>query len=132
MGEETVAMLKPSLSQADRVAIVDRIQASNFTLLASWSLALSDELVDRFYEEHRGQSFFPSLREHLRSGPVQVLVLRGPDAIDRLRALVGATDPSLAASGTIRSIYGVNKTANAIHASDSPASVARELGILCA
>lgn len=131
VGEETVAILKPSLSQLDRVAVISMIQATDLTLLSSWTLTLSDKQIGQLYHEHKERPFFPSLHQHMRSGSVQVLLLRGIDAVSRLRSLIGATDPALAASGTIRSVYGINQTANAIHASDSSVSVVRELGILC-
>lgn len=129
--EDTVAILKPSLSSSNRTSIIDLLRDNNFTILSTWSLTLTNEQIDRFYEEHRERSFFPSLQQHMLSGPSLVLVVRGTNAVARLRSLVGATDPAQAAPGTIRSLYGIDKTANAIHASDSSASVVRELSILC-
>jgi nucleoside-diphosphate kinase len=47
--------------------------------------------------------------------------------VARIRALCGATDPSEAEPGSIRSDFGVSMTENAIHASDSVDSARREI-----
>ena len=48
---------------------------------------------------------------------------------DRLREVVGATDPAQAAEGTVRKLFGESKQMNSVHASDSPASAEREIKI---
>ena len=58
------------------------------------------------------------------------VVLSKENAIDDLRELVGNTDPSKAAPGTIRALYGTNVTQNGVHASDCPKSASREIGFL--
>jgi nucleoside-diphosphate kinase len=63
----------------------------------------------------------------MSSGPIVVLVAEGDDAINRLRELVGATDPKKAENNTIRKMYGKSITENAIHASDSAESAIREI-----
>ena len=49
------------------------------------------------------------------------------DAVARLRAVIGATDPAEAAAGTIRKLYAESKGRNAIHASDSLDNARREV-----
>lgn len=58
------------------------------------------------------------------------LVYQGEDAVARIRAILGATDPNEAQPGSIRREFGSNIMVNAAHASDSPESVKRELGII--
>jgi nucleoside-diphosphate kinase len=55
----------------------------------------------------------------MTSGRVMPLVLRAPNAVARLREVIGATDPAAAAEGTIRKLYAESKQNNIIHASDS-------------
>jgi nucleoside-diphosphate kinase len=56
--------------------------------------------------------------------------LVGDEAVDRLRALVGKTNPKDASPGSLRYMFGTSLQENAVHASDSPASAERELGLI--
>ena len=55
------------------------------------------------------------------------MVLEGEGAIARLREIMGATNPSNAAPGTIRKLYAADIEHNAIHGSDAPATAAFEI-----
>jgi nucleoside-diphosphate kinase len=55
----------------------------------------------------------------MTSGPVVVMVLEGDNAVEKNRALMGATDPKKAEVGTIRADFADNIDANAVHGSDS-------------
>ncbi|MGH0053603.1 MAG: nucleoside-diphosphate kinase [Sphaerochaetaceae bacterium] len=59
-----------------------------------------------------------------------VLIYEGVDAIQKIRTILGATDPNKALAGTIRREFGSNIRVNAAHASDSPESAHREMGVL--
>lgn len=59
-----------------------------------------------------------------------VLVYEGKDAVQKIRTILGATDPNKAAAGTIRREFGSNIRVNAAHASDSPENAIREMGVL--
>jgi nucleoside-diphosphate kinase len=63
----------------------------------------------------------------MTSGPVVVVLLEGPEAVERHRALMGATDPAKAATGTLRRDHGRSIEENAVHGSDSPATAAEEI-----
>lgn len=84
-----------------------------------------------FYAEHEGKPFFGSLVHFMASGPCVLAVLEGPgvyeDAIKTWRTLMGATDPSKAAEGTLRALYGTHGALNAVHGSDSEESYQREV-----
>lgn len=56
------------------------------------------------------------------------LALEYESAVPYLREVIGATDPTEAAEGTIRALYAESKERNAIHASDSNANARLELG----
>jgi nucleoside-diphosphate kinase len=56
----------------------------------------------------------------MTSGRIVAGMAEGEDAIKRLRAVCGATDPAAAAPGTIRAVFGAGLTKNSIHASDGP------------
>ena len=50
-----------------------------------------------------------------------------PDAIQKLRKVMGATDPAKADAGTIRKLFATNIERNAIHGSDGPDTAAYEI-----
>jgi nucleoside-diphosphate kinase len=87
---------------------------------------LTKEQAAAFYAEHKKRPFYDSLCAYMSSGPVIVAVLGGPNVIEGYRKLEGATDPTKAAEGTLRRIYGTNRESNAVHGSDGPESAKRE------
>ena len=60
--------------------------------------------------------------------PCIVMCLEAPDAIDKWRALMGATDPAKANAGTLRKEFGASIDNNATHGSDAPETAAYEIG----
>lgn len=59
-----------------------------------------------------------------------VLIYSGENAVEKIRKILGPTDPSKAEPGSVRREFGKDIMINAAHASDSPESVRREMGIL--
>jgi len=59
-----------------------------------------------------------------------VLIYAGTDAVNKIRTILGPTDPSKAQPGSVRKEYGSDIMVNAAHASDSPESCKREMGII--
>ena len=72
-----------------------------------------------FYEVHKERPFFNSLIDYMTSGPVQVQVLEGENAVAKYRKIMGATNPAEAEEGTIRKLYAESIEANSVHGSDS-------------
>lgn len=67
---------------------------------------LTRERAERFYAVHKGKPFFENLVEFMTSGPMVALVLEHENAVEYVRSIIGNTDPSKAAEGTIRRRYG--------------------------
>ena len=65
----------------------------------------------------------------MTSAPLMALVIGGENVIKRVREINGATNPAKAAEGTVRKLYAEDGSKNAVHASDSPESAAREIKI---
>lgn len=128
--ERTFTMLKPGVL-ARRVAgeIITRIERKGFIIRAVKTLRIDRALAEAHYAEHRGKDFFERLVAYITSGPVLAMVLEGDGAIAMLRKLCGSTKAEEAAPGTIRGDYGMHTNLNIIHASDSPESAAREIGL---
>lgn len=126
--ERTFSIIKPDAVAKNVIGqIVTRFESANLRIIASKMVSLSREEAEGFYAEHKGRPFFPALIEFMTSGPVVVQVLEGDDAIAKNRALMGATNPQQAESGTIRADFAESIDANAVHGSDSPASAEREI-----
>jgi len=95
-------------------------------------LQIPRELAEHHYEEHRGKPFFESLVEYITFGPVVAMALEGKDVVGTVREMMGATNPLVAALGTIRGDFGMDIGRNVVHSSDSLESAARELGLFFA
>ena len=107
-------------------AILERINAAGFTIVAMKKTALTSEKAGEFYAIHKERPFYGELVNYLSSGPIEAAILEKGNAVADFRTLIGATDPSEAAEGTIRSEFAESKAKNAVHGSDSDENAAIE------
>ena len=126
--QRTLAIVKPD-AVARRVVgkILTRIEDAGFTILAAKLVHMSVADARGFYYVHRQRPFYDSLCSFMTQGPSLLMVLEGDNGIARWRDLMGATDPSKAAAGTIRKDFASSIEANAVHGSDSPETAAAEI-----
>lgn len=128
--ERTYVMVKPDGVQRNLIGnIVSRFEQKGYTLAAAKLVTLSKETAETHYSEHRERPFFGELVSFITSGPVFAMVWEGEGVIKAARQLIGATNPSEAAPGTIRGDLAVNVGMNVVHGSDSPESAEREIAI---
>ncbi|MGI6038253.1 MAG: nucleoside-diphosphate kinase [Limnochordia bacterium] len=126
--EKTLIILKPEIVARSLVGrILQRFEDRGFTITQLALKTLDRETVEAHYAEHVGKPFFPGLVEYMTQGPVVLAVIAGEGAIQVVRRMCGATDPSQADPGTIRGDFALALPANAIHASDSPEAAQREI-----
>jgi len=126
--EQTLTILKPDAVEQDIIGeVLHRIELDGLRISALKMIQLSDSRAKEFYGEHSDKPFFDGLVDFMTSGPIVPAVISGEDAIRRLRTLMGATDPSEAAPGTIRAEFAGGMPNNIIHGSDSPQSAQREI-----
>jgi len=129
--ERAISLIKPDAVSARKIGeIISVIEKSGFTILDIKMFKMSKEFAENFYSVHRGKHFFSGLIEFMISGPIVALLLEREDAVRYLRTIVGATDPSQAAPGTIRRKYGTDIRRNAVHAADSNENATREINII--
>jgi nucleoside-diphosphate kinase len=127
--ELTFAIIKPDAVRAKAAGtILARIEAAGFTVRAMRLVRLTRREAEGFYAVHRERPFFGSLTEFMSSGPCIVLALEAPEAIQKWRTLMGATDPANADPGTLRREFGTSIEYNATHGSDAKETAAFELG----
>ncbi len=130
MGNLTFTMIKPDAVRAHKEAeILKHLTDAGFRIVALRMRRMSRTEAEKFYAVHRDKPFFGTLVEFMTSGPVVAAVLEKENAVPELRKTVGATDPAEAAEGTVRRLFGTNKTMNAIHASDSDENARYEWAI---
>ncbi len=126
--ERTFAIVKPdATSKRYTGKILQRIEEAGFTIRAMKTLRLTQKEAEGFYAVHRERKFFGELVEFMISGPVVVQVLQGENAITKYRDLMGATDPSKAAAGTIRKTHAKSIGENSVHGSDAPETASQEI-----
>ena len=126
--ERTLAIIKPDAVRARMTGrIIQRIEDEGFQIRAMRMVKLSTQEAEGFYAVHRERPFFSSLTTFMSSGPAVVLALEAPDAIQKWRTLMGATDPAKAEAGTLRKEFGRSIENNATHGSDARETAAFEL-----
>ncbi|MEF2789436.1 MAG: nucleoside-diphosphate kinase [Parasutterella excrementihominis] len=126
--ERTLSIIKPDAVAKNVIGqIYSRFESNNLKIVASKMKWLSRQEAEAFYAVHRERPFFKDLVDFMVSGPVQIQVLEGENAIMKNRELMGATDPKKAAKGTIRADFAQSIDANAVHGSGSPETAAVEI-----
>jgi nucleoside-diphosphate kinase len=120
MSNLTFTMLKPEAVEAGNAgAILNKIENAGFRIVALKKVLLTKDRAGEFYEVHKERPFYGELVDYMSSGPVIAALLEKDNAVLDFRELIGATDPSEAAEGTIRAEFAESKAKNAVHGSDS-------------
>ncbi len=113
-------MIKPDAVKAGHAgAILEKICAAGFRIVAMKLTKLSAEKVGDFYAVHRERPFYGELVEFMSSGPIVAAILEKDNAVEDFRKLIGATDPAKAKEGTIRALFATSISENAVHGADS-------------
>lgn len=132
--EETLILIKPDGVRRGLVGqIIGRIESKGYEIVALKLMQADRVLLERHYGEHQGKPFFEPLVEFMASGPIVAIIAQGERVIEGFRSLAGATDPTVAAPGTIRGDLardeGTKVQQNLVHGSDSQESALREIAI---
>ena len=131
MTERTLIVIKPDGVRRGLIGeILSRFERKGFKIVELKMFKMSREKAEEFYSIHKGKHFFNELIDFITSGPIVAAVLEGRNAIEVVRLMIGSTDSSKALPGTIRGDFGLEVTANLIHASDSLESYRREYKVI--
>ena len=126
--EQTLGILKPDCMRRKLMgAVIQRLEDAGFSIIDGMIKRLTLAESKGFYAVHRERSFFNDLVEFISSGPVFIMKLERENAVEKLREVIGSTDPAEAAPGTIRKDFAESKQNNIIHASDSQENARMEL-----
>ena len=125
--DRTFTMLKPdSVEKGNIGAIIDKINAAGFRIVAMKLTHMTTQDAQEFYAVHSERPFYGELVEYMTRGPVVAAILEKDNAVADFRTLIGATNPTEAAEGTIRNMFADSISENAVHGSDSDENAAIE------
>ena len=128
--DRTLVLIKPDALQRGLAGeVLSRLERRGLKIVALRLMRMDEALARRHYAEHQGKPFLESLVRFITSGPLIASVFEGPNAVDVVRRLMGATDPQKAEPGTIRGDFGLYIQHNLIHGSDSLGAAEREIAL---
>ena len=128
MIQRTLVLVKPDGVRRRLIGeVIRRLETKTLDVVALRMLRVDESLAREHYAEHVEKPFFGELLAFITSGPLVAMAVEGDEAIPVVRAMMGATDPKKAASGTLRGDFALITTENLVHGSDSPESAEREL-----
>lgn len=126
--QKTLSIVKPDgVKKQVTGKVIALFEEQGIKVVGIKMLHLTKERAMGFYAIHKDRPFFDSLTAFMSSGPVVVMVLEGDNVINRVRTIMGATDPKKADKGTIRNMFASDIEKNIVHGSDSPESAATEI-----
>ena len=126
--EKTLSIIKPDAIERNLSEKIKSIfSKNNLSILDTKKLHISKDEAAEFYKVHQSKPFYDQLCSYLSSGPIEVIILEGDNAVLKNRELMGATDPKVAKEGTIRKLNGISIDKNSVHGSDSEANAKVEI-----
>jgi len=129
--ERTFVFVKPDGVLRGLIGeIIKRLEQAGLKIIALKMLKLTREQAEKLYDIHKGKHFFEPLVNYVTSGPIVAMILEGPDAVKKVRKLIGKTNPVEADAGTIRGDFALTISRNVIHAADSKERAEYEMKII--
>jgi len=126
--ERTFSIIKPDATERNLTGAVNAlIEKAGLRIVAQKRIRMTRDQAETFYAVHKARPFFGELVDFMTSGPVVVQVLQGEGAVLKYSDVMGATDPSKAADGTIRKVHAKSIGENSVHGSDSVENAAIEI-----
>ena len=120
MSEVTLSLIKPDAVERNLIGKIVQIFEENGLVIDQMKKIKVDmDFAKKFYSVHSDKPFFNDLCSYISSGPLVAMVLKGDNAVQKNRKLMGATNPKDAKPGTIRNLYAVSIDKNSVHGSDS-------------
>lgn len=120
MSEVTLSLIKPDAVERNLIGKIVQIFEDNGLIIDQMKKITVDmDFAKKFYSVHSDKPFFNDLCSYISSGPLVAMVLKGENAVQKNRDLMGATNPKDAKPGTIRNLYAISIDKNSVHGSDS-------------
>ena len=126
--ERTLSIIKPDAVERNLTENIKQYFVNNkLRIVKEKKIQVTKDEAAEFYKVHQSKPFYDQLCNYLSSGPIEVIILEGENAILKNRELMGATDPKNAKEGTIRKLYGISIDKNSVHGSDSAGNAKTEI-----
>ena len=126
--QQTLSIIKPDAIERNLSGEIKSIfDKNNLKVKESKKIHITKDEAAEFYKVHQSKPFYNDLCTYLSSGPIEVMILEGENAVSENRRLMGATDPKNAEENTIRKLYGISIDKNSVHGSDSMENAAKEI-----
>ena len=126
--ERTFSIIKPDATKRNLTGKINaKFEGAGLRIVAQKRIHLTMEQAGEFYAVHKERPFYVELCEFMASAPIIAQVLEGEGAIAKNREVMGATNPSDAAAGTIRAEFAESMGENSVHGSDAPETAALEI-----
>ena len=126
--ERTFSIIKPDATKRNLTGKINaKFEDAGLRIVAQKRIHLTMEQAGEFYAVHKERPFYNELCEFMASAPIIAQVLEGEGAIAQNREVMGATNPSDAAAGTIRADFAESMGENSVHGSDAPETAALEI-----
>ena len=120
MSEVTLSLIKPDAVERNLIGKIVQIFEDNGLVIDQMKKIKVDmDFAKKFYSVHSDKPFFNDLCSFISSGPLVEMVLKGENAVQKNRELMGAKNPKDAKPGTIRNLYAISIDKNSVHGSDS-------------
>jgi len=120
MSEQTLSLIKPDAVERNLIGkIIQIFEENNLIIEKMKKIHVDMDFAKTFYSVHSDKPFFNDLCSYISSGPLVAMVLKGDNAVQKNRDLMGATNPKDAKPGTIRNLYAISIDKNSVHGSDS-------------
>lgn len=126
--ERSLVLIKPDAMQRNLAGtIISRLEEQGLKLVALKMLRVDKALAERHYAIHASKAFFEELVDYITSTPIIAAVFEAEGAVEKIRRIMGATDPAKAEPGTIRKDFGLDILRNVVHGSDSIETAEKEI-----
>lgn len=130
MIEKSVVLIKPDGVERNIIGnIISCYEANGLKVVELKLMKATREIAEKHYSQHKGKDFYEELITFITRSPLVAIILKGEDAVAKIRKINGATSPLDAAEGTIRHRYARSKTENCVHASDTLESAKEEIAL---
>ncbi|MEM4367030.1 MAG: nucleoside-diphosphate kinase [Candidatus Anstonellales archaeon] len=128
MMERTLVLLKPDAVERGLIGrIISRFEAKALKIVGIKMMRISPEISKEHYAHHLNKPFYKALEKFITSRPIVAMAVEGPEAVEVVRKIVGATNGRKAEPGTIRGDFSISTSTNLIHASDSRETAEKEI-----
>ena len=128
MVEKSMVLIKPDVVERNIIGnIISCYEANGLKVVELKLMQATREIAEKHYSQHKGKDFYEELITFIARSPLCAIILKGEDAVARVRKINGATSPTDAEEGTIRHRYARSKTENCVHASDTVESAKEEI-----